>query len=81
MKTIAQTQKEARKAPKFYLLAYNKSKDNYVYVSDTNITGADFQLTENFKSKQLFSIGFDDEAMKEKAWSLATGFEFMAIAV
>lgn len=77
MGTISQLKKQADNAPKFILVAYQNGKDNYVYVADRFKT--ECNLTENLKNALKFSYGFDDELIKEKAWSLSTGFEFMAI--
>jgi len=73
MKTISTLQKEAKKAAKFILVAFNKTTGGYVYVSNT------LGITDNIKHAMKYSIGFDDEAIKAKAMSLSTGYEFTAI--
>lgn len=79
MSNLSKLQKEARKAKKFYLAAFNPELSAYVFVSDKDKCKED--LTVNVSKAVLFSYGFDDEAMKEKAWSVATGFDFIAVAV
>lgn len=73
MKTIATLQKESKKAPKFLLIAFNPATGGYVYVSEK------MNITEDVKQAAKYSVGFDDESVKEKAWSISTGYEFMAI--
>lgn len=75
--SISQLQKQAKAAPKFMLMAFNDLTGNYVFVADSAKVSE--KLTENECNAAMFSYGFDDEAMKEKAWTLETGFNFMAI--
>lgn len=79
MSNLSKLQNEAKKAKKFMLAAFNPELEGYVFVADREKCEED--LTVNISKASLYSYGFDDEAMKEKAWSLATGFDFMAIAV
>lgn len=69
--------KQANQAPKFILAAFDMELQGYVFVADKN--KVDSELTVNVSKALAFSYGFDDETIKEKAWSLSTGREFMAI--
>ena len=73
MKTIATLQKESKKAPKFILCAFNPSTGGFVYISN------DMKVTPDVKQAAKYSVGFDDETVKEKAFTISTGYEFMAI--
>jgi len=79
MGTLSQLQKEAKKANKFVLAAFNSELETYMFVSDRE--KCDDELTVNISKAAMYSFGFDDETMKEKAWSLATGFDFIAVAI
>lgn len=77
MKTITQLQKEAKKAKKYIIAAFNPETGGYVFVANKKYTDSD--MTEKISHAALYSEGFDDLAIKEKAWSLSTGFDFIAI--
>lgn len=72
MSTIAQLQKEARNAPK-YILASNIFA---LYIADKALTGESEDTTTNKDHALKFSVGYDDEKMKSKAWSISTGIVF-----
>lgn len=75
IKIMNKLQKQANKAPKFILIAFNPETGGYVFPSSAS-------ETTTTKSKAMkFSYEFDDETMKERAWSAATGLDFMALAV
>lgn len=75
MATIAQLQKEARKAPQFILMGF---KDGYTfYIADRNLCKDDG--TVNINKAQKFSVGFDDEQRKAKAWSICFGVEMSVV--
>lgn len=78
LKTYSQLRKEAKKAPKFILTAWNEETQSYIFVADRYKTG-EHELTENIQNALNFDYGFDDEVIKEKSWSISTGFEFIAI--
>lgn len=79
MSTLSKLQKEAKQAKKFMLAAWNSELETYIFVADKEKVKED--LTVNVSRAVLFSYGFDDEERKEKVWSIATGFDFIAIAV
>lgn len=68
MKTIAQHQKDARNAPKFILAS------GETFIADRKFT--DDQTTTNIEHALKFSVGYDDERMKSRAWSISLGFNF-----
>jgi len=78
MSNLSKLQREANKAPKFMLTAWNEDLQTYVFVADREKCKDD--LTVNISKANLLSYGFDDETTKERAWTLATGFDFIAIA-
>ncbi len=76
MATIKQLQKQAKKAPIFILAAFDT--DRYVFLhKDT--TSTHIKITDKISDAMPFSYGFDDEAIKEKAWSISANMDFMAI--
>lgn len=77
MKTIAQYQKDARNAPKFILAAFDI--DKYVFLhKDTTLSK--ILITDKISDAMAFSYGFDDETIKEKAWSISAKMDFIAIS-
>lgn len=70
--------KQAQEAPKFILVSFHPETGGYIFIADSNKCKE--TMSVNKKHALEFSYGFDDETIKEKAWSLATGFEFMALA-
>lgn len=70
MTTIAQAQKDARNAPKYILT----SSIFALYIADKKFT--DDETTTNKEHALKFSVGYDDEKMKSRAWSLSTGIVF-----
>lgn len=77
MSNLSKLQKQAK--PKFMLTAWNSELETYIFIADSEKCKE--AMCVNISKALLFSYGFDDENIKEKAWSLATGFQFMAIAV
>jgi hypothetical protein len=76
MSTISQLQKQANAAPKFILAAFDT--DRYVFLhKDTTLFN--IKITDKISDAMPFSYGFDDEEIKEKAWSISTGMDFIAI--
>lgn len=68
MKTIAQHQKDARQADKFVLV------NGTTYIADRKFTNS--QTTDNLEHALKFSVGYDDERMKSRAWSMSLGLNF-----
>lgn len=76
MKTLAKLQKEAQAAPIFILAAFDI--DRYVFLhKDTTLSH--IKITDKISDAMPFAYGFDDETVKEKAWSISTGMDFIAI--
>lgn len=74
MKTISHHQKDARNAPKFILVATHP-KDGIIYIK-LKKEPTDTNLTRQKSLAAKFSVGYDSEAMKSRAWSIATGITF-----
>jgi hypothetical protein len=76
MKTHSQLRKEAEKAPIFILAAFDT--DRYVFLhKDTTLTN--IKITDKISDAMPFRYGFDDEVIKEKAWSISAKMDFIAI--
>jgi len=67
MKTISQLQKEAKAAPKFVLILNYNNKT--CYIADTQ-TLTSLNLTSDVNKARQFSVGFDDENIKQRAWQM-----------
>lgn len=66
-KTISQLQKEARNAPKYVLSLTYQGKTCYIR-EDQTLTSVN--LTTSTENARKFSVGFDDENMKSRAWGM-----------
>lgn len=76
MERIKQLQKEAKKAPIFILAAFDT--DRYVFLhKDATLTN--IKITDKISDAMPFSYGFDDETIKERAWSISAKMDFIAI--
>lgn len=73
MATISQLQKQAQSAPKFVLFSDQFGFDMY-FADPAKYAGI---ITDTVNEAQLFSVGFDNEEIKCKAWSLTTGYNFI----
>lgn len=76
MATISQMQKQAKSAPKFVLI-----NNTGHYIADMNIMAklgieCVHRVTFHLHQALLFNVGFDDEKMKSRAWSISTGENF-----
>jgi hypothetical protein len=67
MATISQLQKLAKTAPKFVLVGTYQGKTCYIR-EDQTLTS--LNLTTSTENARKFSVGFDDENMKSRAWSM-----------
>lgn len=67
MKTISQLQKEAKSAPKFVLTLTYQGEN--CFISD-NQTLTSVNLVTDVDKARKFSVGFDDEKMKSRAWDM-----------
>ncbi len=65
MATISQLQKEAKLAPKFVLTLIYDGKTCFIR-EDQTLTS--INLTQNAENARKFSVGYDDEQMKSRAW-------------
>lgn len=66
MKTIAQLQKESKQAPRYIL------ENNGIYMADRSKTNGEL-FTDNVADAYWFNVGYDNELMKSRAWSLSLG--------
>lgn len=76
--------KLAKQAPKFILTAYHPELENYVFAADKTKTNLESILTVNKTNALMFSIGFDNEEIKEKAYSAMckiSGLDLSFIAI
>lgn len=67
MATISQLRKEAKLAPKFVLTLTYDGKKCFIR-EDQTLTS--INLTQNVDNARQFSVGYDDEQMKSRAWGM-----------
>lgn len=67
MATLSQLRKEAKTAPKFILIGIING--NIFYIGQMKSL-TDLPLVSDIESAVKFSVGFDDEQMKSRAWSM-----------
>jgi hypothetical protein len=72
MATISKLQKKAKQAPKFVLFTNEFGFDMF-------ICGGESVITDNSDEAMKFSVGFDDEKMKLRAWSACTGYKLQVV--
>lgn len=72
MENLTNLQSLASAAPKFVLFSNEFGFDMY-FADPTKYAGI---ITDTPKEALEFSVGFDNEEIKRKAWSLSTGYNF-----
>lgn len=70
--------KQYNAAPKYVLGSLNEG--DLIYVNNRKKV-TDSKFTTDITKALKFSVGFDDDKIKAKAWSISTGLNFTAINI